>query len=111
MPDALPYTPLPLFENRQPIGAGVRLTGTVDTPWRALAIEDEVIVVLKARVSKVTHQVDSDGGTLQRLHTLKVSEAHELPGDQGDMALIEGKDWSKKVSDAQQGRAPLEGTS
>lgn len=110
MPDALPYTPLPLFENRQPIGAGVRLTGTAETPWRALAIEDEVIVVLKGRVAKVTHQVDADGGTLQRIHTIKVAEAHELPGDQGEMALVEGKDWSRKVSDAQQGRTPLEGS-
>jgi hypothetical protein len=101
---------LPLFEGQRPNGSGVRLTGKVTTPFRALALEEEVVLVVKGTVAKVSHDLDGDGGTLTRLHVLKVAEAHELPGDQGDMALVEGQVWSRKIQEAHTGQQPLEGS-
>jgi hypothetical protein len=100
-------TQLPLFEGHRPTGAGVRLTGKVTTPFRALGLDEEVVLVVKATVAKVSHDRDGDAGAITRLHVLKVAEAHELPGDQADMALVEGQVWSKKIADSYAGQPPL----
>ena len=98
---------LPLFEGRRPLGAGVKLTGRVKTPFRALDMREEVILIAKGQVVSIDH-VDDDG-VVTRVHKLKLAEAHELPGDQGDMALLEGQEWSKRIDDALSGQQPLGG--
>jgi len=107
MAGSLPYTPLPLFEGRQPSSGRMKLTGTVNTTVRAMQIGEEVYVIAKAAVVSVDHH--DDDGTIVRIHKLKLDQAHELPSDPGEMALVEGQDWSRKIDDAQQGRLPLEG--
>lgn len=109
MTDIIVPQQLPLFEGQRPNGSGVRLTGKVTTPFRGLSLDEEVTLVIKARVAKVSHDLEGESGALTRMHVLKVAEAHELPGDQGDMALVEGQVWSKKVADAHTGQQPLEG--
>jgi len=99
---------LPLFEGHRPSSSGVRLTGQVTTPFRGLSLDEEVTLIVKGRVARVSHDLDGEGGALTHMHVLKVAEAHELPGDQGDMALLEGKEWSKRVADAHTGQQPLE---
>ena len=111
MADVVVPQQLPLFEGHRPNGSGVRLTGKVTTPFRGLGLDEEVVVIIKARVSKISHDLEGESGALTRVHVLKVAEAHELPGDQGDMALVEGQVWSKKIADAHSGQAPLEGDS
>lgn len=99
---------LPYFEGRRPSSAQVRLTGTTDTPCRTLHIGDDVILVVRAAVTKVTHeQQDSDGGPLARVHGLKVAEAHVLPDDAGAEMLEVAEKLSRAIDDARNGRIPL----
>lgn len=97
---------LPLFEGRRPLDAGVKLTGRVTTPFRALHMGEQVILVARGQVVSIDH-VDDDGH-LTRVHKVKLSEAHELPGGQGDMALLEGQEWSRRIDDARTGWIPFD---
>ncbi|SRR6266508_3588567 len=99
---------LPLFEGARPLGAGVKLTGQVKTPSRAFKMREEIILIAKGQVVSIDH-VDDDG-VVTRVHKLKLAEAHELPGDQGDMALLEGQEWSRKIGDALSGQQSLSGS-
>lgn len=98
---------LPPFEGRRPSEAEIRLTGSVKTPCRAMRLGEEVLLVVKAAVTKVGHEQADDTAALARVHGLKTLEAHVLPDDAGSDALEIGQRVSRAIDDARAGRLPF----
>jgi hypothetical protein len=98
---------LPPFEGRRPTEAEIRLSGSVKTPCRAMRLGEEIILVVKAAVTKVSHDQADTTARLARVHGLKTLEAHVLPDDAGSDALKIGQDVSRTIDDARAGRLPL----
>ena len=100
---------LPPFEGHQPRTGRMKLSGTAATVVRPLNYGEEVILVVRAHVKGVGHDrvVEHKAEFLARIHDLELLELHELP--QGEQELRRGREFSRAVSDVQNGEPPLFG--
>jgi hypothetical protein len=71
------------FERRIVDGTELRISGGTMATTPMLAVEDEVVIILKGRVQAVDHKSKTDGETakLVRQHVVKVQEAIVLADD------------------------------
>lgn len=86
-----PY-PLPDFDDREVERTQLRVTGTSDTPTRAVHLGEKVVVLASCRVEDVKHKEMEDGGlvTLARSHTGKAIDVFVLDDEEGfDLLSIE----------------------
>lgn len=98
---------LPMFEGRTPRTGRMKLSGSARTVVRPLNYDDEVILVVRAKVKGVGHDrvVEDKRTFLARVHDLELIELHELP--QGEAELDRGRSFSRSVADAQDGSLPF----
>lgn len=106
----MPADRLPNFEGAVVNGAAFAITGRIDDsgaqPARALHLGDEITVVARGTVTKVTHSTDGDG-LLVRIQTVKLVEAHDL--DDADVAILlsEARERTEAAIDNLLGRSKL----
>ena len=86
---------LPLFEGRQPRAAHLSLTGTiadpVGQPDEALALDQDVWLVISGRASAINHKLTGKDGVLVRVQTLTVGEAHLLDPEAGKSLIASAR--------------------
>jgi hypothetical protein len=78
---------LPKFEGEQPQAASLRLSGRSDERVGALAREEEVYLIVRAVVNKITHGDES--GVLTRVHHARATTVILMERDQGERILDE----------------------
>lgn len=105
-----PY-PLPDFDDREVERTQLRMSGTSDTPTRAVHIGEKVIVLASCEVGDVKHKETEDGGlvTLARIHTGKAVDAFVLDDEEGiELLAIERERQRalRRTSDATQREIP-----
>jgi hypothetical protein len=98
---------LPPFEGRDPKTGRMKLSGSAPTVVRPLSYNEEVILVVRAKVKGVGHDRVTENKTefLARVHDLELIELHELP--EGEEELARGRSFSRAVADVQAGEVPL----
>lgn len=74
---------LPQFEGQDVEFTRMKLTSANDLEVSddAVRIDDIVRLFVEGRVVRVDHAVDNETGKLKRIHTIKVSEALQVPWD------------------------------
>lgn len=80
-------TALPKFEGQQVKAARLKLAGRSDERVGALALDEEVYLIVRGVVRKVTH--GDETGIFTRTHEVKASAAILLDRDQGARILDE----------------------
>ena len=97
------YGSIPTFEGRDVHAARLAFSGSVDT-GQVLRDDDEVTFVVRGKVTKVAHQVDSFG-VRRRVHSIKVAHAVEADADTEAWAL----EQMKREEDERTGQQSLDG--
>jgi hypothetical protein len=84
-------TALPKFEGRQVLAGSLRLTGKTRDKVGALALDEQVFLIVRGTVSQVAHsEVSIDGATVfARVHTVKADALMLLERDAGEKMLDE----------------------
>ena len=86
-------TSLPRFENRTPSAAAIALSGKAHDRVGALAYDEEVFLIVRARVTFVAHGDTRVNGAdvFTRKHTLKADAVELLEADEGKRMLAEAE--------------------
>lgn len=71
-----PEPPIPFFEGKEVHSTKFKMTssGAVPVGDRYFLMDEEIEIVVKARISQVHHNVDERTGQLVREHTAKVTK-------------------------------------
>jgi hypothetical protein len=88
-------TQLPLFEGLPTLATRLSLSGTIDAvtdqPDRALNLHEEIFLLVRGRVDRVTLDADDADGTPAALrgHRYRVTQAFELDAELASSTMIE----------------------
>jgi len=95
-------TPLPTFDGRQVDAASLAFSGTVPDN-DVLHVEDEVVLVVKGKVTGVKHGTNQFG-VMKRVHSIKLD--HAIAADEVTAERIEKE--IKRLADEAAGQESLD---
>jgi hypothetical protein len=96
---------LPSFEGVKPVGVVTKVNGAGSRIFRAMHLDEKVVLVIEARVSNVGHGTTDDG--VKRIHTLRVADLYELEGKAGASLLRSLRQAHQIADDQRHGRKPI----
>jgi len=85
-------TKLPMFEGREVRAAALKLTGKSDDAVGALDSGEEVFLIVRGTVEKISHEDAKvgDARLFARVHTVKADRVVLVTADDGERMLEEG---------------------
>jgi len=105
---------LPDFEGKQVHKAKLKITKTGDGLSHALSLGpkawragDEIYIVLKAEVAKISHDTEKDSDDLVRVHTAEAVEATEVAAQDIDGFLAAARERLALAKDKAAGQTNL----